>query len=108
MIALPLLAFGRSVGAGAPFPHYQYRWVIAERQDHSRHEDHVARTILNDEQWELVAPLLPGKPSDPGRSGQDNRGALEAILWIVRTGAPWRDLPNEFGRWGTIYQRFRR
>ena len=68
----------------------------------------MARTILSDEQWTLVEPLLPGKSTDPGRTGSDNRMALEAILWIVRTGAPWRDLPQEFGRWGTAYLRFYR
>jgi transposase len=68
----------------------------------------LIRRILSDEQWERVAPLLPGKPGDPGRSGQDNRGFLEAVLWIARTGAPWRDLHPEFGRWNSIFRRFRR
>ena len=68
----------------------------------------MIRRILSDAQWERVAPLLPGKPGDPGRSGQDNRGFLEAVLWIARTGAPWRDLHPEFGRWNSIFRRFRR
>ena len=68
----------------------------------------MVRTILNDAQWERVAPLLPGKPGDPGRHGRDNRLFLEAVLWIARTGAPWRDLPNVFGRWNTAFRRFRR
>jgi hypothetical protein len=57
----------------------------------------LIRTILTDAQWERIAPLLPGKEGDPGRSGGDNRAALEGMLWIVRTGAPWRDLPECFG-----------
>ena len=68
----------------------------------------MTRTILSNRQWKRIAPLLPGKPGDPGRSGQDNRLTFEAILWVLRTGAPWRDLPAMFGRWGTIYQRFNR
>ena len=66
------------------------------------------RTMLSDEQWERVAPLLPGKVGDPGRSGADNRLFLEAVLWIARAGAPWRDLPAHFGNWNSIFQRFRR
>ena len=66
------------------------------------------RTMLSDEQWERVAPLLPGKIGDPGRSGADNRLFLEAVLWIARAGAPWRDLPAHFGNWNSVFQRFRR
>jgi transposase len=68
----------------------------------------VNRLILKDEQWERVAPLLPGKAGDPGRSGTDNRLFLEAVLWMVRTGAPWRDLPERFGNWNSVFRRFRR
>jgi transposase len=64
--------------------------------------------VLTDAQWEEIAPLLPGKKGDPGRSGDDNRRSLEGILWIVRTGAPWRDLPDVFGNWFTVWKRFRR
>jgi transposase len=66
------------------------------------------RYVLSDEQWERVAPLLPGKVGDPGRSGDDNRRFLEAVLWMARTGAPWRDLHSEFGNWNSVFQRFRR
>ena len=68
----------------------------------------MIRTVLTDAQWERIAPLLPGKKGDPGRSGDDNRRSLEGILWIVRTGAPWRDLPDVFGNWFTVWKRFRR
>ncbi len=68
----------------------------------------MSRRRLTNRQWERIEPLLPGKASDPGRTGYDNRKALEDILWVVRTGAPWRDLPAEFGKWNTVYQRFRR
>ena len=63
---------------------------------------------MSDAQWERVAPPLPGKPGDSGRSGNDNRGFLEAVLWIARTGSPWRDLHPEFGLWDSIFRRFRR
>ena len=66
------------------------------------------RSVLSDEQWARVAPLLPGKPGDPGRSGTDNRLFLEAVLWMARVGAPWRDLPGTFGSWNTAFRRFRR
>jgi transposase len=66
------------------------------------------RMILTDEQWERVGPLLPGKQGDRGRSGKDNRLFLEAVLWIVRTGSPWRDLPESFGNWFSVWKRFRR
>src|SRR6202521_3696787 len=71
-------------------------------------EEALIRLILTDEQWERVAPLLPGKVGDPGRSGADNRMFLEAVLWIARVGAPWRDLPAAFGNWNSIFTRFRR
>ena len=66
------------------------------------------RSILSDEQWERIAPLLPGKPGDPGRHGADNRLFVEAVLWLARTGAPWRDLHEKFGRWNSVFRRFRR
>jgi transposase len=66
------------------------------------------RLCLTDVQWEKIADLLPGKPGDPGRSGADNRLFVEAVLWIARTGAPWRDLPAMFGNWNSVFQRFRR
>ena len=66
------------------------------------------RFHFNDDQWAKIADLLPGKVGDPGRSGEDNRRFLEAVLWIARTGAPWRDLPASFGRWNSVFKRFRR
>jgi transposase len=66
------------------------------------------RLVVSDAVWEKVAPRLPGKASDPGATGKDNRLFLEAVLWRVRTGAPWRDLPAAFGHWNSVFQRFRR
>jgi transposase len=66
------------------------------------------RHMLRDDQYERIAHLLPGKPADPGRTAADNRHFVEAVLWVLRTGSPWRDLPKHFGPWNSVYQRFRR
>jgi transposase len=66
------------------------------------------RTVLSNAHWERIAPVLPGKDGDPGRSGTDNRLFVEAVLWVARTGAPWRDLPSGFGNWNSVFRRFRR
>jgi len=55
------------------------------------------RLMLKDQQWERMRPHLLGKPSDPGRTGVNNRLFVEAVLWLARTGVPWRDLPDCFG-----------
>lgn len=68
----------------------------------------MIRLVLRDDQWERVAPLLPGKPSDPGVTARDNRLFLEGVLWIARTGSPWRDMPEAFGNWNSVWRRFRR
>ena len=68
----------------------------------------MIRTILRDDQWERVKDLLPGKTSDCGVTAKDNRRFVEAVLWIARTGAPWRDLPSEFGLWHRVYVRYSR
>jgi transposase len=65
------------------------------------------RFVLTDAQWAKMDPHCLGKPSDPGRSGRNNRLFMEAVLWIVRTGSPWRDLPALFGNWSTTYRRFK-
>lgn len=66
------------------------------------------RFVVSDAVWEKVACLLPGKASDSGVTAKDNRLFLEAVLWRVRAGLPWRDLPQGFGRWNSVFQRFRR
>ncbi|WP_144245005.1 IS5 family transposase [Comamonas testosteroni] len=67
----------------------------------------VMRYVLRDGQWTRMSPLCLGKVGDRGRSGSNNRLFLEAVLWITRTGSPWRDLPPEFGKWSTVLKRFR-
>jgi transposase len=68
----------------------------------------LSRLVLKNDQWQRIAPLLPGKAGDPGRSAANNRLFLEAVLWMARTGAPWRDLPEAFGNWNSVFRRFRR
>src|SRR5437660_1380748 len=65
------------------------------------------RYVLSDAQWAKMQPHCLGKKSDPGRSGEDNRRFVEAVLWIARTGSPWRDLPPLFGPWNTVFKRYR-
>lgn len=64
--------------------------------------------LLRDDQWERIEPLLQGKAGDRGRRGANNRLFVEAVLWLARTGSPWRDLPAEFGPWNSVYVRFSR
>ena len=66
------------------------------------------RHDLTDEQWSVLAPILPGQKGQWGGVAKDNRLFMNSVLWILRTGAPWRDLPKEFGKWGSVHQRFRR
>ncbi len=66
------------------------------------------RRELSDAMWDRMEPLLPGKASDPGRTGRDNRLFVEAVLWLARSGAHWRVLPAEYGKWNSVYQRFNR
>ena len=66
------------------------------------------RFVITDRTWCLIEPLLPGKASDCGVTAKDNRLFLEAVLWRVRIGAPWRDLPPGFGDWNSVFRRFRR
>ena len=66
------------------------------------------RTMLRDDQWARIEQLLPGKAGDRGCTAKNNRLFVEAVLWILRTGSPWRDLPREFGRWHSTYMRFAR
>lgn len=67
------------------------------------------RTLLNDAQWHAIEPHLPAQENSPGRKpAGGNRLFLEAILFLIRTGIPWRDLPKHFGHWNSIYKRLAR
>ncbi len=81
---------------------------MVEHGNDLKEEDFVRRFELADEQWDRIKGLLPGREGTAGCPGKDNRLFLDAVLWIARTGAPWRDLPDRFGEWNTIFQRFNR
>ena len=68
----------------------------------------MTRRVLSDAQWAIIEPFTLGKKSDPGQTGREPRLFIEAVLWIVRTGAQWRELPGEFGKWNSVFKRFRR
>ena len=61
------------------------------------------RHQLTDEQWSIVEPLIPKKHARTGRPPAEVRRMLDGIMWILRTGAPWRDLPERFGPYQTVY-----
>ena len=65
------------------------------------------RFVITDRQWSKIEPHCLGKKTDPGRTGGDGRLFLEAVLWIARTGSPWRDLPLALGNWNSVFKRFR-
>ncbi len=65
------------------------------------------RLILTDAQWAKMEPHCLGRAGDRGRNGGDNRLFVEAVLWVARTGSPWRDLPQVLGKWNTVFKRFR-
>lgn len=66
------------------------------------------RHELSDTQWEQIQDLLPGKVGDPGRTAVDNRLFVDAVLYVLKTGIPWEDLPARFGRPNTVWKRFDR
>jgi transposase len=70
----------------------------------------MQRYELSDRQWARIEPLLPHRThrGQAGHPFNDHRPIVHGILWIVHTGAPWRDLPQRYGPWPTVYARFRR
>ena len=65
----------------------------------------VGRAEITDKAWKQIAPLLP-ENGQRGGQWQDHRKVVRGILWKLRTGAPWRDLPERYGPWQTCYDRF--
>ena len=66
------------------------------------------RHAISDANWERIKDRLPGRPGQPGWTARDNRLFLDAVLWIAKTGAPWRDLPERLGNWNAVWRRFDR
>jgi transposase len=67
----------------------------------------MARLLLTDDEWDCISDLF-GEPAATGRPPVNRRQVVNGILWILRTGSPWRDLPNEFGAWQTVWRLFDR
>ena len=63
---------------------------------------------LTDTQWEAVRGLIAGKRGDPGRTGKNNCRFINAVVYVARTGIPWRDLPERYGNWNSVWRRFDR
>ena len=68
----------------------------------------MSRGDLSEAEWRLLELLLPPERGRKSRPAFDNRRIVNGILWRIRTGAPWRDVPEKYGKWMTVYQRFRR
>ena len=66
---------------------------------HRRHD-------ISDRVWQLLEPHLPGRAGSRGRPARDNRLFVNAVCWVLRTGAPWRDLPPDYGDWKNVHRRF--
>ena len=71
-------------------------------------ETSLARDLMSDEEWAFFARFIQAIRAPNGRKPGNHRRVLDGIFWIARTGAPWRDLPEEFGKWSTVYRQFRR
>lgn len=68
----------------------------------------MARNLMLDAEWAFFEPFIVAIRSTNGRKPVDHRRVLDGVFWIARSGAPWRDLPEEFGKWGSVYRQFRR
>jgi transposase len=73
----------------------------------TKHADYH-RHDISDEVWALLEPHLPGQRGQWGGIAKDNRTFIKGVFWVLRTGAPWRNLPPDYGKWGTVHQRYRR
>ena len=73
-----------------------------------REDRPISRYALRDDQWDRIKDLLPGRDGHVGGRAEDNRLFVEAVLYRYRTGCPWRDLPERFGKWKAVHQRFSR
>ena len=66
------------------------------------------RYELSDSEWDSIKNLLPPEHIGQGRPSKPNRDTLNGILWVAKSGAAWRDLPERYGSWGTVYSKFKK
>ena len=71
-------------------------------------ETSLARDLMSDEEWAFHERFISTVRAPNGRKPKNHRLVLDGIFWIARTGSPWRDLPEEFGKWSSVYRQFRR
>ena len=71
-------------------------------------ETSLARDLMSDEEWAFHERFILAIRGPNGRKPLNHRLVLDGIFWIARTGSPWRDLPEEFGKWSSVYRQFRR
>ena len=71
-------------------------------------ETSLARDLMSDDEWVFFERFLLAIRAPNGRKPTHHRLVLDGVFWIARTGAPWRDLPEEFGKWSSVYRQFRR
>lgn len=71
-------------------------------------ETSLARDLMSDEEWAFFERFILAARAPNGRKPMNHRLVLDGVFWIARTGAPWRDLPEEFGKWSSVYRQFRR
>jgi len=88
------------------FPHD--KGLTGCRQEGLSVEETHRRHDLSDEKWAVLEPLLPGRAGQWGGVARDNRLFVNAVFWILRTGAPWRDLPPDMGGWKNTHRRYSR
>ena len=68
----------------------------------------ISRHDINDKEWDLIKDIIAGKEGDAGTSGVDNRRFINAVLYVCKTAISWRDLPESYGKWHSVWKRFRR
>lgn len=68
----------------------------------------MGRGDLSDSEWEVIGPLLPSERGRWARPAGDNRRFLNGMLYVLRVGCPWRDMHERYGKWNSVYVRFRR
>lgn len=68
----------------------------------------MIRGLMSDEEWAFFEPFVTVRGAHSGRRPRDHRRVLDGVFWLARTGAQWRDLPDFFGKWTTVYRQFRR
>jgi len=98
----------KTIRFASPYDWYTAACVVVAGNPVGAEMPMLRRHEISDEHWKAIKDLLPGQAGDPGATAKDNRLFVNALLWIAKTGAPWRDLPERFGKWNSVFQRFNR